>query len=118
MYLAAQEGQFEILELLVQKRRGNVKIKAYDGMSCLHAAAQSGHLDCVRFLVSTYNLISDSQSCHFDIVRFVVSIYYLIRCFLQLKSVDHLFFSTKHRLWNMYSLILVMLNKLRYHARF
>ena len=53
MYLAAQEGQFEILEFLVQKRRGNVKIKAYDGMSCLHAAAQSGHLHCVRFLVST-----------------------------------------------------------------
>ena len=36
----------------MQSRRGNVKIKAYDGMSCLHAAAQSGHLDCVRFLVS------------------------------------------------------------------
>ena len=53
MYLAAQEGQVEILEFLVQKRRGNVKIKAYDGMSCLHAAAQSGHLHCVRFLVST-----------------------------------------------------------------
>ena len=56
VYLAAQEGQCEILELLVQNRRGNAKIKAYDGMSSLHAAAQSGHMDCIRFLVSVFTL--------------------------------------------------------------
>ena len=52
VYLACQEGQFDILEFLIRSRKGNAIIKAYDGMSCLHAAAQSGHLDCVRFLVS------------------------------------------------------------------
>ena len=52
VYLACQEGQYDILEFLIRMRRGNAIIKAYDGMSCLHAAAQSGHLDCVQFLVS------------------------------------------------------------------
>ena len=52
-YLAAQHGQLDILRLLIDDYKGNVKMKAYDGMSCVHAAAQSGHIDCVRFLVSS-----------------------------------------------------------------
>jgi ankyrin repeat protein len=56
-YLAAQQGHLEILRLLIQDYRGNVKMKAYDGMSSVHAAAQSGHLDCVRFLVSYFLLM-------------------------------------------------------------
>ncbi len=51
-YLASQEGHLEVLRYLVEEGGASVKILSYDGMSCLHAAAQMGRLGCVKWLVS------------------------------------------------------------------
>ena len=51
-YLASQEGHLEVLEYLVEEGEVSTKIRSYDGMSCLHAAAQMGYIQCVRWLVS------------------------------------------------------------------
>ncbi|OWF39848.1 espin-like isoform X3 [Mizuhopecten yessoensis] len=50
VYLASQEGHLNILKLLVQKG-GSIKMKSFDGMSCLHAATQLGRMDCVKWLI-------------------------------------------------------------------
>lgn len=56
-YLASQECKLDILKYLVTEAKGSLKITAFDGMSCLHAAAQMGHLDIITWLVSCYFLI-------------------------------------------------------------
>lgn len=53
IYLACQNGDLDILKYLVSKN-GATKIKAYDAMSCLHAAAQMGRLEVVQWLVRDY----------------------------------------------------------------
>ena len=50
LYIACQNGLLDIAQYL-HSRNGATKIKAYDGMSCLHAAAQLGYLDLVKWLV-------------------------------------------------------------------
>lgn len=52
VYLSCQSGRLDILRDLADTAGASLKIKAFDGMSCLHAAAQSGHLQCVQYLVS------------------------------------------------------------------
>ena len=52
LYLACQNGNLETVEHLVRVGNASVKILTYDGMSCMHAAAQSGHLTIVQYLVS------------------------------------------------------------------
>ncbi|XP_050413815.2 espin isoform X3 [Patella vulgata] len=49
-YLACQEGQFDILKYLVESG-GNLKMNSYDGMTCVHTAAQLGRLECIKWLV-------------------------------------------------------------------
>ncbi|XP_035828393.1 espin [Aplysia californica] len=50
LYLACQSGFLEVAKFLVSRNAAS-KIKAYDGMSCLHAAAQLGCTDVVQWLV-------------------------------------------------------------------
>ncbi len=47
-----QEGHLEVLKYLVEEGGASLRILSYDGMSCLHAAAQTGKLDTVKWLVS------------------------------------------------------------------
>ncbi|XP_033764061.1 espin-like isoform X2 [Pecten maximus] len=51
VYFACQGGYLDILKLLVQKG-GSLKMKAFDGMSGLHAAAQLGRLECIKWLIN------------------------------------------------------------------
>ena len=53
LYLACQSGFLEIARHLMSQNAAT-KIKAYDAMSCLHAAAQMGHIEVVKWLVSNY----------------------------------------------------------------
>lgn len=51
VYLASQEGHFNIVQLLVNTGKASAKILTYDGMSCLHTAAQHGFLFIVQWMV-------------------------------------------------------------------
>ena len=53
MYLASQHGHLDILRFLVQEAAGSTRMKSFDGMSVLHAAAQMNYLPCVKWLVSS-----------------------------------------------------------------
>ena len=53
VYLASQNGHFEVLRYLVEEGGATLAMFCNDGMSCLHAAAQTGQLVCVQWLVST-----------------------------------------------------------------
>lgn len=46
-----QGGHLEVLKYLVEEGGASLRILSYDGMSCLHAAAQTGKLDTVKWLV-------------------------------------------------------------------
>ena len=48
-----QEGHLEVLKYLVEEGGASLRILSYDGMSCLHAAAQTGKVDTVKWLVSS-----------------------------------------------------------------
>ena len=56
MYIL-QEGHLEVLKYLVEEGGASLRILSYDGMSCLHAAAQTGKLDTVKWLVSSKRYI-------------------------------------------------------------
>uniref|UniRef100_A0A3B4AQV5 Uncharacterized protein n=1 Tax=Periophthalmus magnuspinnatus TaxID=409849 RepID=A0A3B4AQV5_9GOBI len=52
LYLACQEGHQPIVQFLVEECGADVNLRAYDGMSCMHAAAHLGHRDIVLWLVT------------------------------------------------------------------
>ena len=62
LYLACQLGFLEIAQHLGDHNAA-AKIKAYDGMSCLHAAAQQGHLPLVKWLVGILYNYDIYNSC-------------------------------------------------------
>lgn len=53
LYLACQEGHLEIVQYLVKDCQADSSIRANDGMTCLHAAAQMGHNTVIVWLVWT-----------------------------------------------------------------
>ena len=54
LYIAAEEGQIEVLQFLVEQ--GADKDKAdNNGVTALMISASKGHLDCLRYLVEQFS---------------------------------------------------------------
>jgi len=51
VYVACQEGHEDIARHLVDEAGASLKLRCYDGMSCLHAATQSGRQHLLQWLV-------------------------------------------------------------------
>lgn len=51
LYLACQEGHLHLAQFLVKDCGADVRLRALDGMSSLHAAAARGHYSLVVWLV-------------------------------------------------------------------
>ena len=61
-FLAAQQGNLEILKLLLTKDPNYVdRKKGYEGRTPLGAAAMQGHLQVVQYLVNEWHVDIDSQ---------------------------------------------------------
>lgn len=61
-YLAAQNGKTACLALLLDAK-ADVHSPVPDGSTCLHAAVQGGHNDCVRLLLQRGGKVTQNQSC-------------------------------------------------------
>lgn len=48
LFFAAQEGHFTALQYLHQKGKCDLASRSFDGMSPIHAACQSGHLEIMQ----------------------------------------------------------------------
>lgn len=71
-YLASQERKLDILKYIVTEAKGSLKITAFDGMSCLHASAQMGHLDIIKWLVSNIlHIFCVEQSKHLYLIALI-----------------------------------------------
>ena len=51
VYLACQEGHLDIVQHLVDEAGASLKLRCYDGMSCLHAVTLSGQQELLQWLV-------------------------------------------------------------------
>ena len=51
VYLACQEGHVDVVRHLVDEAGASLRLRCYDGMSCLHAATQSGQQTLLQWLV-------------------------------------------------------------------
>jgi len=57
VYLACQEGHVDVVRHLVDDAGASLKLRCYDGMSCLHAATQSGQQSLLHWLVRSQPLL-------------------------------------------------------------
>jgi len=57
VYLACQEGHLGIVQHLVDEAGASMKLRCYDGMSCLHAATLSGQQSLLHWLVRPLPLL-------------------------------------------------------------
>jgi len=81
VYLACQEGHVDVVRHLVEEAGASLKLRCYDGMSCLHAATQSGQLSLLQWLVRSlcihstfsYLLQYSTFACHCDGVISLIS---------------------------------------------
>lgn len=74
LYLACQEGHLDVVEYLVNKCGADVRLRAHDGMTCLHAAAHMGHQAVVVWLVSRERptCVSKKYLCRFGAALILV----------------------------------------------
>lgn len=62
LYLACQEGHLHLAQFLVKDCGADVRLRALDGMSSLHAAAARGHYSLVVWLVRGHCGEQDTRS--------------------------------------------------------
>jgi ankyrin repeat protein len=51
LHAAAQAGQFECLQYLINQKEMSVRLRSSDGATAAHFAAAGGHVECLRWLL-------------------------------------------------------------------
>ena len=85
-YVAAQNGHFDVLKLLIQNHSNLINLKGYKGQLPLFPAASNGHLDIVKYLTSLSNksihiqdndgqtpFIAAAKNGHSDVAEYLLS---------------------------------------------